>query len=205
MLRTTCTITLALAVLASTAEGQSDQRRRIGLGVRLNPVAIADFDLDASVLPIGFGNFTVPVWVAERVRLEPELGILRIHSEASGTSFSGSSTGTALRFGTAVQYFFGEDGAFRPYAGAQFGLIRQTSKQEFTGSPDMEVKRTDNYFGVALGGEYWFTSRFSLGAEVQINRVGMGDEDVTPPPTSSTSFDSSFISNNGIIAVRFYL
>lgn len=203
MVRTTCTLALALFVLASTAEGQSDSR--IGLGVRLNPIAIVDFDIDAGVLPIGLGNFTVPIRVGENLRIEPELGIFRASSEASGSGFTGSFSGTVLRYGAAVHYFLGQAEAFRPYVGGQVGFIRESSKQESTGSPTFEVKRTDNYFGVVIGGEYWFAPRFSLGAEVQLNRVGVGDEDVTPDPGTSTEFDESYISNNGVIAIRFYL
>ncbi|MGD8601407.1 MAG: outer membrane beta-barrel protein [Gemmatimonadota bacterium] len=206
MLRTTCAIVLVLTVFASTAAAQSD-RGRFGFGVRLNPIAIADIDIDASVLPIGLGNFTVPILLGERARVEPELGILRGSSDISGSGFSGSSTVTILRYGAALHYFLAEADDFRPYVGVQFGFIRQTSKDESSGSPTYETKRTDNYLGIVFGGEYWFASRFSLGAEVQLNRVGMGDEEVTPSPGPgpSPSVDSSYISNNGVISVRFYL
>ena len=204
MSRTICAITMALAVSASTAAAQSDQGGRIGVGVRLNPIAVVDFDIDSSVLPIGLGNFTLPIRLGESLRLEPELGIFRASSDASGTGFTGSSTGTLLRLGAALHYFLGQPGPFRPYVGAQAGLIRQSSKTESSGSPTYETKRTDNYFGLVFGGEYWLAPRFSLGAEVQINRIGVGDEDVTPPPPSSFTVESSYISTNGVIAVRFY-
>ena len=203
MFRTLCTTLLALTALASAGAAQSTDDGRIGFGVALNPIAVADFDSEVGVLPIGLGNFTVPIHVGERLRLEPELGIFRVSAEASATGFSSTYNQTVLRYGLGLHVFFGEDGDFKPYVGPRIGFVRHTTEEGSGGSTDFETKRTDSYVGIALGGEYWLASRFSLGAEVQLNRVGIGDEEVTGQP-SSGDFDSSVISNNGVIFIRFY-
>ena len=195
---------VALGALASSAGAQSADAR-LGIGVALNPIALGDFGDDFVAAPIGLGNFTVPVRVADRLRVEPELGILRVSSEFSNGTFSGESNQTVIRYGLAVHFLTTGPEAFRAYFGPRVGFIRRSSEQESSGSPTFEEKRTDNYLGVTLGGEYWFTSRFSLGAEIQVNRLGIGDEETPNQPPSTAEFSSSVISNNGIIAVRFYL
>jgi hypothetical protein len=201
MLRTLRHTLLALALTAPAA-AQSARGTAVGLGVALNPIALGDLDTDATMLPVGLGNFTVPIRVGSRLRLEPELGILRAHSEASGGGFSGGSTATLLRYGIAAHFMMAGTDDFQPYIGPRLGFIRSSTRQESSGSPANEDKRTDHYLGVAIGGEYWLTSRFSLGAEVQINRVGIGRDSDVP---SSMDSSASFLSNNGVISVRFYL
>jgi hypothetical protein len=205
MFRTVRNTVLALAFLASTVAAQSGDGARVGLGVALNPIALGEFDGDLGVLPLGLGNFTVPIRVGDRLRLEPEFGILRAHSEFSGSGFSGESQQTILRYGLGVHFLRTGTDNFRTYIGPRVGFIRHSNRQESSGSAANETKRTDHYLGVAVGGEYWFTPHFSLGAEVQVNRVGLGDEESTNQPPPSGSFSSSFIANNGVIAVRFYL
>lgn len=205
MFRTACTTLLAFAILANGAAAQSDGGVKVGFGVALNPIAIADMDLDASVLPVGLGNFTVPIQIGSSLRFEPEFGIFRGHSESSSNGSTSKYTQSLMRYGLAAHYLFAGSESFRPYVGPRVGFIRQSSDQEFTGSTPYESKRTDTYFGLALGGEYWFTPRFSLGGEVQVNRIGIGDEEVTNEPAPSGSYDASFVSSNGVVAVKFYL
>jgi len=205
MFRTVGTTLLALAVLANGTAAQSDEGVKVGFGVALNPIAIGDLDFDASVLPVGLGNFTVPIQIGSSLRFEPELGIFRAHAESSSNGSTSKYTESLMRYGLAAHYLFGGSESFRPYVGPRFGFIRQSSDQEFTGSTPTESKRTDSYFGLALGGEYWFTPHFSLGGEVQVNRISIGDEEVTNQPAPTGSYDASIISSNGVVAVKFYL
>jgi hypothetical protein len=189
MFRTVRTAVAALALFASTVAAQSVDHGKVGLGVALNPIAIADMNGDLAVLPMGLGNFTVPIWMGERVRLEPELGIIRASSESSNSGFTSQSHETILRYGATMHFMLARSGNFRPYVGPRVGFVRRSTHYESTGNPSQESKRTDNYIGVTIGSEYWFTPRFSLGAEVQLNRVGLGEEESTPqvPWSGSTS------------------
>jgi len=204
MFRTLHPTLLALAVLASNVDAQSGNGSRIGLGVTLNPVAVAEIDMESSFLPIGLGNFTVPIRLGNGVRVEPELGIYKLDAEFEGSGFTGKFESSILRYGVGVHFLVGGTDEFRPYVGPRFGFIKQSNRQENTGSSAQEEKRTDNYIGLVLGGEYFLTSRFSLGAEVQLNRVGMGNEEDGGAPSPSES-SVSYISNNGVISVRLYL
>jgi hypothetical protein len=202
MSRTLHAMSFALAVLASSVDAQSGSR--IGLGVTLNPVAVAEIDMESSFLPIGLGNFTVPIQLGSRVRVEPELGIYKFNAEFEGSGFNGNFESSILRYGAGVHFLVGGTDEFRPYVGPRFGFIKQSNRQENTGSATQEEKRTDTYIGLVVGGEYFLTSRFSLGGEVQLNRVGMGDEEDSGTPSPSDT-SVSFISSNGVISVRFYL
>ena len=206
MFRATCSVILALAVMSSVAAAQSGDGPSVGLGIALNPIAMVDIDEEFGVLPLGFGNFTVPIRMGARARLEPELGIYRAKFEFSEGALSGESVQSILRYGVALHFMMTETDSFRPYLGPRVGFIRHSERQEIGGggAPD-ETTRTDSYVGLAIGGEYWFTPRFSLGGELQINRVGIGDEESGDGPTPSSSSSYSIISNNGVIAVRLYL
>ncbi len=204
MFRTASVVGATLCLFATTTAAQSIEHGRVGFGVALNPIALADAGQEVSVLPLGLGNFTVPIWVSSRVRLEPELGILKGSSSSSGgggptTEFNQ----TVLRYGIAAHFVISESESFGAYAGPRIGFARQSQTYSYTGAADQEIKQTNHYIGIAIGGEYWLASHFSLGAEVQISRIGIGDEEVTGQTTPEG--DTSFISNNGVISVRFYL
>ncbi len=79
-------------------------------------------------------------------------------------------------------------------------------------SSERTESRTDLYIGLTVGGEYFLSSRFSLGAEGQINRIAMGDPDVTYTSSNDdgddsepgSSHDLSLASNNMMVFLRFY-
>lgn len=198
---------LAAAVLVNQGalEAQQPGGVRVGVGVSLNPAAIIDPDAGL-FLPVGLGNIYLPIQIGRSVRLEPEVGLFRASQKASNTGFSFSETSTVLRLGIGVFYAFPVDHGFRAYLGPRAGLIRTTDRVEATLSPSSTTKRTDHYLGVALGGEYLFTPRFSLGAEAQFNRTSLGDEETDPPPPFPPSGETSanVLSNNGLIFVRWY-
>jgi hypothetical protein len=197
---------LAAAMLSIGGGLQAQQPGlHLGVGVSLNPAAIINPD-NGVFLPVGLGNIYLPVQLVPWVRLEPEVGLFRVSQKASGTGFSSSETSTVLRLGIGVFYVFPADHGFRAYIGPRAGLIRTSDKFELSGSPSTSTKRTDHFLGIALGGEYLFTPHFSLGAEAQLNRISIGDEETDPPspfPPSGTS-DQSVLSNNGLIFVRWY-
>jgi hypothetical protein len=90
------------------------------------------------------------------------------------------------------------------YVGPRVVMIRESSSTSFTGSPGSSSHQTNWSFGLAIGGEHFFSPHFSLGGEVQLNYISIGDTVYEPSggPTPSTS--NSMITNNGLIFIRLY-
>jgi opacity protein-like surface antigen len=161
-------------------------------------------------VPIGLGNFTLPLLIGPRLRIEPELGFTRVSSrnESPDGAFSSRTSSTLLRYGLGVGAVIIQEGGFRSHTGIRFGLSRFSQNVSVTspfGSSETGSKRTDSYFGVALGGEYFLARRFSLGGEFQLTRMSLGDVEVEGLPPGSGVTDSTVWSTNGLIAVRFHL
>jgi hypothetical protein len=203
---------LTLGLVARPATAQAPDAKsgvKIGLGVFLNPSAILGDGggLDGLFLPIGLGNFTVPVLLGSRVRLEPEFGFVSVSSEftPAGGAETFSVSQSVWRYGLNAHVVILERGDLRPYAGLRVGWMRYSSRQTTT-TDEFETSRGDTYYGLAVGGEYFVSPFFSLGGEIQVNRVSLGDEETTPtPPFPSGDSDTRFWSTNGLVGLRLYL
>jgi len=203
---------LLAPLIANQVDGQeANSNTRIGLGVGWNSsdqMIIAEDGGFSGVTLIGIGNFSVPILIGGHVRIEPEFGILRTSEDQQDEGYSWESSQTLWRVGVAGHWAFSTREGLQPYFGPRFGLIRYSGRMESRsdGQQD-EYKRSrrDWYLGLALGGEYFISRHFSIGAEVQLNYLMIGDESFEPDPgPSSAESSSSLFMNNGLIAARFY-
>ena len=183
---------------------------KVGLGVFLNPAAIISDGggLDGLFVPVGLGNFTLPVLLGQRVRLEPELGFASLKTAFTPTDSDETfSTSQSLwRYGLSAHVVLFDRGGLRPYAGLRFGWHKFSAAQTGIGT-DISVSRRDSYWGLAVGGEYFVSPFFSLGGEVQLTRFSVGDPEQTPPPPfpPGGDADSHVWSTNGLVGLRLYL
>lgn len=203
-MRITSLAALAALVAASAAQAQVPAHA-IGIGVSLNPSALFMSDNESTLmLPIGFGNIYVPI-IAGPLKIEPEVGIWRTSSSSSGTDYSSSSTGTLLRVGAGVFHLVQVGGGTALYVGPRVAMVRTSSSSTYSGGTPSSSHQTSWSLGLAIGGEHFFSPHFSLGGEVQLNYITIGDEEHEPSTPSTSSYSNHVISNNGLIFIRLYL
>jgi hypothetical protein len=174
-MRITSLAALAALVAASAAQAQVPAHA-IGIGVSLNPSALIMSDNESTLmLPIGFGNIYVPIIVGPHLKIEPEVGIWRTSSSFSGTGYSSSSTGTMLRVGAGVFHLVRVGGGTALYVGPRVAMVRTSSSSTYSSGTPSSSHQTNWSLGLAIGGEHFFSPHFSLGGEVQLNYITIGD------------------------------
>jgi len=192
---------VAVLVVAARADAQEDGTR-FGVGVSLNPSALLVEDgFQAFFLPFGFGDIYFPIIVSERFKLEPQLGLFRFSSETKSDGFTSESSMTLWRLGAGLFYRLPASESLSAYVGPRFILLLSSESFKWDGEED-EISETDISIGAALGGEYFFSSHFSLGGEFQLNYLILGEPEDEEPDTFE--LDRSIISNNGLILLRWY-
>ncbi len=191
-----CLLQLSISSPARAEEpGLEPAKFRIGLGTSLGSETLATGDLDWMLLPISFSNFYIPMTISDLVTVEPEFGYFRY-----GTSDSDSeSSNDLIRFGMGLFYtpIFGRTAL---HFGIRFGIISYSSEYSEDGFSNEESK-TDFFIGPALGAEYFFSDQFSLGAEVQLNYIDIGD---WKSDEFSNGPDKYYFSNRTQVFIRFY-
>ena len=179
MRRFTSVVVLGLfAVLAAAPAYAQQGSRRIGIGAALGNVydVLLPTEVDAVTAPV----ILVPIQVTDRFRLEPEIGVFRStvkeiapdarDDEASVNSVNGVEIGVGVFPQTLQQ-------DFRLYYGVRIGYTRIV--QEDPLFRDTRTLTLDGFFvAPAVGGEYLFSDRFSLGAEVQLRHTSVDGENV---------------------------
>jgi hypothetical protein len=192
---------LAFIFCATTAYAQ-DEGPKAGIGLSLNPPTLGALDLDGGVtintgLPFDFGNFYFPIVVSPKFKIEPEFGLFRASIKYQDGGFTDEEKATILRLGLGLFYVFPTKGDLRGYVGPRLGFIYTTASDN--GS---DVSETDWVLGLALGGEYFFSSHFALGGEAQLNYIRLGK----PDSDDGGDYDLSrhVISTHGLILVRWY-
>ena len=197
----------AIAVLAAASATQAQvPDHGIGLGVSLSPSALVEVSSQTTImLPIGFGNFYLPIIAGPHLKLEPEFGIWHTSSSTSYGGSSWSSSGAILRVGAGVFRLLRVGGGTALYVGPRVAMVRNSDSQTSSASTTSS-HQTNWSFGLAIGGEHFFSPHFSLGGEVQLNYISVGKQEVEPNPNPGTtpSTDEHMITNNGLIFIRLY-
>ena len=199
-----------IAVLAAEPAYAQQRSRRVGIGAALGDVSdvLLQLEVGAVIAPV----ILIPVQVTEGFRLEPEIGVFRssVKEIASGASDDEASvnavTGVEIGVGVFPQTLQ-ED--FRLYYGVRFGYARIV--QEDPLFRDTRTLTLDGFFvAPAVGGEYLFSDRFSLGAEVQLRHTSVKGENVVEGLTlrdgspASDRIERSTSATRVLFVSRFY-
>lgn len=165
---------LAALALSVTASAQ-DARRPFGLGVSIVPLEAAGVVRTVEVY--------APIAIAPTLRIEPSLGIFTQDGP------SGSDDTADVTVGVGLFYVQRLAAPFDLYMGGRFKL-------NFASVDDGvdDDTGTDVILAAAVGGEHYFATHFSLGAEAQLGF--RADSDV--------SGDSSGLFTTGLAFLRFY-
>jgi len=218
-----------LLLFVVSAKAQDDRTRfGFGVGVGMNSLlgSPGEADFSALSIPASFANFTFVVR-GKNFRLEPNFGYFSYSADRDYTRenyFGEGSTYTRnqeesssnFRVGAIIAYATAI-GSTNLYYGLNIGIILSSASRDiketfvFNGTTETETdsdkaSKTDFFVGPAIGGEYMFSENFSLGGEIQINYISLGqfdwklEEDVTKDDRTT-----SLITTNAIVMLRWYV
>jgi hypothetical protein len=164
-------IAAALAV-AVPASAQQRGQPKIGLGVAITPVdgvpSNPNFDRPIEIY--------VPIGLAPQFRIEPSIGFV-----------TADDVGSVITLGIGGFFVNQVAPQVDVYAGGRLKLNRVSD--EVADDSD-----TDLILAAAVGGEYYFVPKFSLGLEAQVGLYQLGD----------FSGDTDGFFTNGLAFVRVY-
>lgn len=172
MKRSIFILLLVTLLLASYQLQAQDRKSLIGIGISMGKEIISS---NGSVLTLfDFPSIYVPIIISSKFRLEPGIGFYRY--SGSGTNWEESTTILSLSFGI---FAVTRKDKVDIYYGVRNGLICtwDYDRYDWNGVERYERSKTDYYVGPAMGGEYFFSKHFSLGGEVQLNYVFIGQWD----------------------------
>jgi hypothetical protein len=133
-------------------------------------------------------------------RFEPSLGYFTMSSENSEPGLTTSSSSSNIRLGGVLAFNNDPIESVDFYYGVDFGFI--LSSYSYTSSistASTDKSKTDFFIGPAVGGEYMFNRHFSLGGEINLNYISIGQYDSDSEPSSWA------ISTRGLIFLRWYV
>ena len=193
---------IAMLTIAATA-GAQERGVTFGIGISLNPTAIAS---DQVLLPVGLGNLYFPLIIGSSFKLELEFGLLRLSEKATDGATSSESSATLTRLGIGAFWVTPIRESFRAYVGPRVGIVRDSETSSPGTQPERKVTQTNLVLELATGGEYLFSSHFSLGGEVRLAYIKLGERKATPPfPPSPSEQSRSILTTNALILLRWYL
>ncbi len=160
---------LALA-LSLAAPAAAQQGPRAGIGVALSNLDFGSLFTGGS-LPAA--QIYVPINVSSGLRLEPQLGILKLEDDADPT---GDVSVITLGVGLLFMKNVGQQTI--AYLGPRLAISRVSqSVPDPFGPGTIDADGTDVRIAGVVGGEYLFSPHFSIGAEAQLGYTSVGDRD----------------------------
>ncbi len=194
---------VAMLTIAATAHAQ-ERGVTFGIGTSLNPIAIAG---ELVLLPVGLGNLYFPLIIGSSFKLEPEFGLLRLSEKTTDGTSSSESSATLTRLGIGAFWVTPIRESLRAYVGPRIGIVRNSESSRFGPEPERKETQTNLVLELATGGEYLFSSHFSLGGEVRLTYINVGERKVTPaptPPPPPVDRSANILTTNALILLRWY-
>jgi hypothetical protein len=199
-------------LLVFTASAQ-DAMFGFGVGLEKTIIQVRGGDnttgmTSVDVLPVDFTTFSIPVLIrGGQARVEPEIGFVRsassIESSTSTSDFESSYSvlqlGLGLSGGKRVEnllYTFG----------IKAGMVRLASYSKSTATK-YERSQTNFHFGPVFGVEYFLVPKLSIGAQIGVSYINIGDmvvKEDDPLAVDDDSVDQYLIGNSGKIDLRWY-
>lgn len=178
----------------SPPTASTEATSKVGIGVSVSPTAI--FIDDFGFLPFGLANILIPIRIAPNTMLEPEVGLLR----SSVDDIGGSASFTNARIGVGLLMGLRERSALKPYIGPRVVYSRFSTKSDSPGG-SIDSKQTTWMLSGVLGAQHFFSPHFSLGAEAQLSRASVGEEQGTGGTGNPAQ---TIITTNGLVTLRWF-
>lgn len=204
---------LILGLQASVmAQEERSVRFGVGAGIDVTDFTLMFLDDDLFMSGPGFDIF-LPLRISNVLIIEPSLAVAT-SSETTSPEGAAETTDSAsiLRFGLGLAYPITLTESTRAYVGVRTGAMFWSTTNEYLNTEDegvesSETSRTDPFVGLQVGGEYYLSPSFSLGAEVQLTYTIIGDfeSSSTEGDVDTTADDSgSTITSNALLIVRWF-
>ncbi|MBA7694284.1 hypothetical protein ES703_102891 [subsurface metagenome] len=173
-------------------EKTQEKRSRIGFGVSLGKEIM---EIGEAYTLLDFPSFYLPISLSSNFRIEPEIGYYRY----SGSDEDWEESYSILSIGCGI-FSVTQKGKVDIYYGLRLGLRSTSYSYRYTwdGVDSVDESKTDFYIGPAIGGEYFFTKHLTLGGEIQLNYIFIGQWD-------DGEGSESVIRTKPLIFVRWYL
>lgn len=204
---------LLFLVFTAFAFAQSEESNiQFGFGVGMSrdfPILINE-DLEILTLPIDFANFSFVIR-GRNFRIEPSLGYYTVSTEGTYEAYPGEpyhyeTSMSNFRIGAVIAYNNSSFESMNFYYGIDVGVVLSSSSSSssipnYTNTSNDESK-TDFFIGPAIGGEYMFNRYFSLGGEINVNYISVGNYSDGEDESDTTTW---LISSRGAIYIRWYV
>jgi len=179
----------------------SDLHVGVGVGLETGSLTLVGNDVVPLTSPFGSGAVHVPIDIAGMVRVEPSIGWVHHSQSVTAAGAEDSDSQSAIRLGLGAFYRLRLGDSAAANLGVRLGPLFASRKDvsvfqdpvtNITVETKVVTSRTDFSIGPAIGGEYFPSKHFSLGAEIQLNTVLVGDEtDDTPPDPDASEPERS--------------
>jgi hypothetical protein len=176
----------------------------VGFGVGVEPLSTQVTSATGATVsanpPV---NLYVPVQITPQLRVEPSVGFwhLGANRNAPGTAVFSQSVWAV---GLGGLYYFVPMQPAGIYAGARLGIAFR-SQSDAVGNATRDVKATDFSIAPVLGGEYAFSQKFSVGAELQLPITWYGNASTTLNNVTNTpNDDRNGFATNGVVFLRYF-
>jgi hypothetical protein len=197
------TILVSVLTVFSIAQTE-DSNVQFGFGVNLSrevPTFTSTQEMDIFTLPIDLANFSFVI-KGKNFRIEPSLGYFTGSTDNTSGQYSYESSISNFRIGTVIAYNNSSFESMNFYYGIDVGVILSSvstsSNDPFGGNQSTDESKTDFFIGPAIGGEYMYNKYFSLGGEINLNYISVGNYG----DGDSTTW---LISTRGAVYVRWYV
>lgn len=200
--------------LSTPTLAQQDTSSTFGFGVNFAKDLVLvnmgmSSDISFASLPYDFANFSL-IYLSGKFRLETKLGYFRYAYDYSSNQVGGGSSesrSSNWRVGATLAVNKQKED-FRYYYGIYLGFIFSSYERIYSSEYDNDTinkSKTDFLIGPVFGGEHMFSDHFSLGGELQLNYVSIGqykDKDAVGEESSERS--ESALSTRAVIVLRCY-
>ena len=189
-------------LLATFTFAQTEESTvQFGFGVNISrevPTYTSE-NMQVISLPIDLANFSFVIR-GKNFRIEPSLGYFTGSSEGSSGEYTSEVSASNFRIGAVIAYNNSSFESMNFYYGIDVGVILSSiSSSSSFSNESVDESKTDFFIGPAIGGEYMFNRYFSLGGEINLNYISIGNYD---DDNDSTTW---LISTRGAVFVRWYV
>ena len=200
-------VTFLILVLTIFSFPQNEESSvQFGFGVNLSrevPTFTSNEDMEIITLPIDLANFSFVI-KGKNFRIEPSLGYFSLSNEGSIDQYNYDYSASNFRIGAVIAYNNSSFESMNFYYGIDIGVILSSisSSSNIPNSTSTDMSKTDFFIGPAIGGEYMFNKYFSLGGEINLNYVSVGNYSDGEDESDTTTW---LISTRGAVYVRWYV